>query len=308
MTRRTAIAAICAVSLGIVIALVACGGSQSSPQNNSDQSLARTDKSAATGQGVEGLAPMAPSGETGDQAVTSTGLSPSDQSLDRKIIQNTSLDLQVEDVSGAYQKVATIADAAGGYVLDSSSSANQDQPQANLTIRVPASQLDAVLKELRGLAVKVENESSKAQDVTEQYTDLQARLHSAQAVEARYLDLLDRAQTIDDVLKVQDRLAPARLEVEQIQGQINVMDKLSSMATISVSLSTQPAPVSSSSSHPDPLAAAGAGWESSLTFLRAVGVGVLAVGVFLWWWLPIAIVAGIGFLIYRKVSNSRATR
>ena len=306
MNRRTAIAIACAVFVVAALALAACAGND----GTSESPAALDAKSMESGEGraVEGLAPMV-AGEANDQAVSSPGLAPSDQSLDRKIIQNTSMDLQVEDVSGSYQKVATIALDAGGFVLDSSVSANEERPTANVTIRVPASQYEPVLNALRGLAIKVVNETSKAEDQTEAYTDLQARLRSAQAVEARYLDLLNRAETIDDVLKVQNYLTPARLEVEQIQGQINLIDKLSSLATISVSLSTEPPkPIVEPDSHPDPLKAAGNGWEASLLFLRAVGAGVLAVGVFLWWWVPIAAVAGIGFLVYRVVSKGRATR
>jgi len=303
MNRRTAIAGMCAVFLGIALVLAACAGSE----NGSDQSLARSEKSTGAGQAVEGLAPMV-SGEANDEAVSEPGLVPSDQSLDRKIIQNTSMDLQVEDVSNSYQKVAAIALDAGGFVLDSSVSADEDRPRASLTIRVPTSQYESVLNSLRGLAVKVQNETSKAQDVTEQYTDLQARLRSAQAVEARYLDLLNRAETIDDVLKVQNYLTPARLEVEQIQGQINLMDKLSSLATISVNLSTEPPAAVSSDSHPDPLAAAGRGWESSLLFLRAVGAGVFVAATFLWWLAPILVIVGVGFLVrYRMIRKSGST-
>jgi hypothetical protein len=299
MNRKPAIAAVCAAALAIAVALAACGGTESDSFN----SVARSDKSTGAGQAVEGLAPMA-SGETSDQA-TSGGLVLSDQALDRKIIQNTSLDLQVEDVAGSYQKVATIALDAGGFVLDSSVSANEDQPRATLTIRVPSSQYEAVLSSLHGLAVKVVNETSKAEDQTEQYADLQARLRTAQSVEARYLELLDRAETIDDVLKVQNYLTPARLEVEQIQGQINLIDKLSSLATISVSLSTEPPAVVSSDSHPDPLAAAGRGWEGSLLFLRAVGAGLFAAATFLWWLAPVLAIVGVGFLVrYRTTRKS----
>ena len=106
---------------------------------------------------------------------------------------------------------------------------------------MPTVQYQTVVDDLRGLAVKVENQTSKAQDVTQQYTDLQARLRSAQALEATYLELLDRAETIDDILKIQSYLTPVRTEIEQIQGQMNVMDNLSSLATISVSLHTEPA-------------------------------------------------------------------
>jgi len=303
MNRKATIAALCAAALGIAVALSACGGSRSASDGVLSPAM-----ELESGQKAAGGAPLAAADAAGASAgENAPGLAPSDtNTFDRKIIQDTSLDLQVEDVSKAYDDVERIALTAGGFVLDSSVAANQDQPQANLTIRVPTVQYQKVVDDLRGLAVKVENETSKAQDVTQEYTDLQARLRSAQALEATYLGLLDRAETIDDILKIQSYLTPVRLEIEQIQGQMNVVDNLSSLATISVSLSTEPpAPPASSDSHPDPLAAAGNGWEASLLFLSAVGAGLFAAATFLWWLAPILVVVGIGFLVrFRMVRKS----
>ena len=303
MNRKATIAALCAAALGIAVALSACGGSRSASDGVLSPAM-----ELESGQKAAGGAPLAAADAAGASAgENAPGLAPSDtNTFDRKIIQDTSLDLQVEDVSKAYDDVERIALTAGGFVLDSSVAANQDRPQANLTIRVPTVQYQKVVDDLRGLAVKVENETSKAQDVTQEYTDLQARLRSAQALEATYLGLLDRAETIDDILKIQSYLTPVRLEIEQIQGQMNVVDNLSSLATISVSLSTEPpAPPASSDSHPDPLAAAGNGWEASLLFLSAVGAGLFAAATFLWWLAPILVVVGIGFLVrYRMVRKS----
>jgi len=303
MNRKATIAALCAAALGIAVALSACGGSRSASDGVLSPAM-----ELESGQKAAGGAPLAAADAAGASAgENAPGLAPSDtNTFDRKIIQDTSLDLQVEDVSKAYDDVERIALTAGGFVLDSSVAANQDRPQANLTIRVPTVQYQKVVDDLRGLAVKVENETSKAQDVTQEYTDLQARLRSAQALEATYLGLLDRAETIDDILKIQSYLTPVRLEIEQIQGQMNVVDNLSSLATISVSLSTEPpAPPASSDSHPDPLAAAGNGWEASLLFLSAVGAGLFAAATFLWWLAPILVVVGIGFLVrFRMVRKS----
>ncbi len=74
------------------------------------------------------------------------------------------------------------------------------------------------MAELRKLAVRVEQESTTSQDVTEQYTDLQARLNNAKATEKQYLALLDKAATVEDMLSIQDSLSRVRTEIEQIQG------------------------------------------------------------------------------------------
>jgi hypothetical protein len=215
--------------------------------------------------------------------------------LERKIIQTASLDLQVEDVADAFQEVGRIASAAGGFVFESSSSYTDERPEADITIRIPADQYESVLEELRGLAVKIEKENSKAQDVTEEYIDLQAQLRNDQAVESRYIELLDLAQNINEVLTVQDRIDQVRLEIERVQGRMNAIDTLSELVTVSVHLQTEPAAEPESKVKVDPLGAAGKAWEASLTFLRVVAAGFLIVVVFLWWLLPVAAIAGAGF-------------
>jgi hypothetical protein len=273
--RRAAFSVAFAFFFAAVIALAACAGNE---------------ESGVSGSNVEGNQPQADQEAYGGVAASSQGQS----ELDRKIIQTASLDLQVEDVADAFREVGRIASTAGGFVMESSTSYTDERPQADITIRTPASQYESVLEALRGLAVKVEKENSKAQDVTEEYVDLQAQLRNDQAVESRYIELLDRAQNIDEVLTVQDRLDQVRLEIERVQGRINAINTLSELVTISIHLRAEPAAEPKSEAKVDPLGAAGKSWEASLVFLRAVSAGFLVVVVFLWWLVPVAVVAGIG--------------
>jgi len=276
VTRRAAFSAAAALFLGITLILGACAGTEQ--------------------KGAQPAAKESQAEQAGNADASSSGLA--EPALDRKIIQNASLELQVEDVTQAYQATIRIATTAGGFVLDSSSTSSDDQPEANLTIRVPASQYEDVLGQLRGLAIKVEKEGSEAQDVTEEYTDVQARLRSYEALETTYMGFLDRAQNIDEVLKVQDRLTQVRLEIEKLQGRANAIDTLSDLVTITVHLQTEPA--AEAGVDLDPLGAAGKAWEASLTTLRALATGILVFVVYLWWLLPVLAVGGLGYLLIRR--------
>lgn len=216
-------------------------------------------------------------------------------SLDRKIIQTTSLDMQVEDVTEAYRETVRITLTAGGYVLESSADAEEEDPEADVTVRVPVAQYEDVVERLRGLAITVERETTQAEDVTEEYTDLQAQLRNAQALEVTYTGFLDRAQNIEEVLAVQDRLTQVRLEIERIQGRSNAIDTLTELATITLSLHSEPA--LEDEGEIDPLDAAGQAWEGSLITLRAIAAAALSTIVFLWWFLPLAAIGG-GVALY----------
>jgi hypothetical protein len=87
----------------------------------------------------------------------------------------------------------------------------------------------------------VPNESTNSQDVTEQYTDLQAQLRNLEATEAQYLELLKKAETVEDTLKVYQQLSNVRSEIERIKGRIQYLERTSDMALIEVNLQkTQP--------------------------------------------------------------------
>jgi hypothetical protein len=170
------------------------------------------------------------------------GLEPS-QLLDRKIIFTASLQVEAENVRASFESAGLIARRAGGFVEQSSLSTREtdDGEQltfATITMRVPVGEYDRVLNEIRLLnGTEVLSEESGSTEVTEEYTDLQSRLRNLERTEAQYLLLLEQANTIDDILTVNDRLDGVRAQVEQIQGRLNLLDDLTELATVSVTLS-----------------------------------------------------------------------
>jgi hypothetical protein len=208
----------------------------------------------------------------------------------RKIVQTASLRLQVKDVGDSFGEVGRIASEAGGFVAGSNF-ANQGEAQlATVSIRVPAARYQDVLRQLRALGVKVESEGSNASDVTEEYSDLGARLRTLEATEDQLLQLLARAQNVAEVLQVQDRLNSVRTEIERVKGRIALLDRLTDLATINVHLRRVAAP--GGDGRADLGAEIAAAWKASLDFLAGIAAGVLTVVVFAWW-LPLVAVPAV---------------
>jgi hypothetical protein len=212
--------------------------------------------------------------------------------LDRKIIQTATLDITVDAVSRNFEDVGNIAARLGGFVASSQFGNEGDRQTASITIRVPGDAYQDALVQLRKLG-EVKGEQSGANDVTEQYTDLQSRLKNLQSIEAQYVTLLQKAESITEVLTVQDRLNATRGEIEQVQGRINLLDHQTELATITVHLAppiaaaTGPADSSSDS----PLDVAADSFQASLAVLLGIATVALAVAAFSWWLVPVAIVA-----------------
>ncbi|MEX1255185.1 MAG: DUF4349 domain-containing protein [Dehalococcoidia bacterium] len=215
------------------------------------------------------------------------------QVIDRKIIQSTSVDVGVEDVARNFQEVLRIADAEAGHIVSSSLTNVDDEQAGDVTIRVPHDRYQGVLASIR-LMGDVVTETSEGNDVTEEFTDLQARLRTLGATEQRYLDLLAAANGIEEILMVQDRLDGVRGQIEQVQGRVNLLNGLTDMSTITVHLRLPEAGASSGGGGAHPLRAAQAAWDASLDALRGVTTAVVVVAVFSWWLVPVFVALAIG--------------
>jgi hypothetical protein len=160
-------------------------------------------------------------------------------SVDRMIVRTGDMSLVVEDITQTSEEITQLAARFNGYVVSSSISGEEEDMRGWISIRVSDDKFDQALAELRNLAVRVKSESTNSQDVTEEYVDLQARLNNAEATERQYLAILEKAEDVEDILKVYDSLSRVRQEIEQIKGRMQYLERTSSMSLISVSLEPQ---------------------------------------------------------------------
>jgi hypothetical protein len=183
---------------------------------------------------VAAYAPSAP-GIPGEAA--GLGLEPVEE---RMIIWTGNISLIVKDAGESLEKVEAIAKDLGGYVVNSNSWHQEEQLRANLTIRVPSGEFDAAMARLKELAIRVENRNISTQDVTEEYTDLDARLRNLEATETELLELLtevrERTSKAEDILAVHRELTSIRSQIEQLKGRMQYLEKMTAMATINIEL------------------------------------------------------------------------
>jgi Domain of unknown function (DUF4349) len=283
---------------GGVLLVAACSGSDMSGESRSGDE--------AAGFGPPAGAPPEPADDASSagEEQGGDGALEQPQVQDRKIVRNATLELQVENVVEAVQQIDDIAGASGGFVSSSSvfvdSEGNgadvQRTQTASVTVRLPADAYSAVMTQLRGLAKNTVSETSDASEVTEEYTDLQARQRNLAATEARYIELLNRAATIDEILTVQDRLNQVRLEIEQVTGRINVLNNLTDFATITARLSLPPAIAQGGDNQNWAEEAWQASWQTSQDAMVALGTVAIVSGVLLAW---LAVPALVLFVVWR---------
>jgi len=246
-------AAVAAVVVAIFLTwMLAGGGSDTFSTNGSGQFSKGFD-----GESAPAVSPApagAPSRSSGDSmmsvtvtneaarsskaepAFASSGGASTLATIQRQIISQGSMSVEVPDVAAASSRVRAIAEGAGGFVEQLSSSGVDEFQQSTMTVRVPQDEFFSVFEQIKAQG-KVQNENAGSEDVTERFIDLEARLKSAQREEASLLSLLDRAEKVSEVLIIERELSRVRTELEQVQGQLNFLERRVDLATITVFLS-----------------------------------------------------------------------
>jgi hypothetical protein len=162
---------------------------------------------------------------------------PAANRVNRMIIKSAELSLLVADTERAIDQVTQVAVDSFGYILSSSTWYEGDHKYATITIGLPSDEYENALRRLRGLAVKVLDENASGSDVTDEYVDLESRLRNLEATEARIRSFLDKAETVEEALRVNYELAAITEEIEQVKGRMNYLKERAAYSTITVHIS-----------------------------------------------------------------------
>lgn len=262
------------------LALAACGGGAAS----SSQNTASPPSAPVFEQGQAGGVPAMDTGSVAEEAPAAPeAAAPGQIPSQRLVIRTAALSLQVESVREAEARVRATADALGGYVVSSETSGDEGFLTARVVFRVPADRFDEALSGVQGLAKKVLARSVSGEDVTEEFVDLESRLRTLEATRDRLLDLLARAETVEEALSVNTALTDVQGQVEQVTGRMQYLKQSAALSTVTVEL--HPVPVT-------PIVEEGA-WQPlevarvALRGLLEFGQGLVNVGIVLLVWAPV---------------------
>jgi len=241
------------VALGLLQAVLLVACHQANPKSEpKDQQLANDRAGRPASAVVLGKVgqPVASADEIPSAGGGSDWLrTPTSDPTARLIVRSGQASIEVDSLEPAMAELRRVAQRAGGFVADASVQSGRNQLRtATLQIKVPASRFDDLTGWLEPLG-RLQYVNVSAEDASEEFVDLSARVENAHRLEQRLLELLrTRTGKLQDVLTVERELARVREEIERMEGRMRFLKTRADLSTLSVNL-YEPAPILASPGH-----------------------------------------------------------
>ena len=208
----------------LLLSLTACGGAAKSEAMDN----------AAGDMYYDAPAEEAP--EFGKTESSSTTALPAD----RKLIRTIHIDAETEDLAALQESLIARVAELGGYVeaknlRNGSNYGGYIRRNLTMVVRIPAEHADAFVEKVSA-NTNIVSSSENIDDVTLQYVDTESHVKALETEQARLMELLAQAETLEEILKIEDRLTDVRYELERYASYLRTLDNQISYATIHLAI------------------------------------------------------------------------
>ena len=220
--------------------LTACGSAKSSADT---ASVATYDTEAAMVEDTDYFSDGTYDEVTYDAGESGTEVTEEVAATERKLIKNVSLDVETENYDSLIQTVESQVQQLGGYIESRYSNNRQygnpdyyaDNRYTSMTIRIPKEKLDTFLQTM-GEESNIVSQSESVTDVTLQYVDLESHKKALVTEQDRLLELLEQAETVEDIMTIESRLSDVRYQIESMESQLRTYDNQVDYSTVNLSI------------------------------------------------------------------------
>ncbi|MBR2730677.1 MAG: DUF4349 domain-containing protein [Clostridia bacterium] len=173
--------------------------------------------------------------ESAPQAAEGTDASPQAQ---EKIVRTFELTVRTESFDAYLAALKKAVASNGGYMEEFSvwDSSYGNYRSASVTARIPADKADAFLASAGEKGV-ITSSTENATNVTLQYVDLESRISAYKTEQATLMELLKKAESLEDTLKIHERLNEVNYQLENYTAQLRVLENRVSYSTVTMEIS-----------------------------------------------------------------------
>lgn len=152
----------------------------------------------------------------------------------RKLIRTGFVEFETEDMDSTRTKVMTAVQKRHGYLSDDRQNNSPGRISVTMTIRVPADHFNDLLSEATQGVKRLDRKEINVNDATEEFVDIEARLKTKKELEARYLELLEKATAVKDILEIETQIGTLRADIESIEGRLKYLDNQVAYSTLTI--------------------------------------------------------------------------
>ena len=156
------------------------------------------------------------------------------EEIEQKIIKTGDIRFESNDLEETYSQLTIAVKKHHAIIQNDTEGKDYSSVFRRLVVRVPSKNFDLFLADISKGVTYFDNKDISSQDVTEEYIDIDARLKAKKVLEARYLELLKKANKVSEMLEIEAQLSAIREEIEAKEGQLRYMQSQISMSTITI--------------------------------------------------------------------------
>src|SRR5690554_1779971 len=149
--------------------------------------------------------------------------SPESNKTEKKIIKDGRIGLEVQHLEPTKQKIDSLVKATRGYYANDRFDDSQYASTFSLKIRIPSAQFENFIGALESYQGTVNYKEIKSRDVTSEFIDLETRLANKRKYLDRYGDLLKRANSVKDILQIENEVRQLEEEIESTVGRLKYL-------------------------------------------------------------------------------------
>ena len=161
-------------------------------------------------------------------------ISGTDINIPQKIVKNASLRFETDDLEKTFNQLQIAIKENKGSVENDFQEKNYDKISRNITVRIPSQNFDSFLKAISKGVSYFDEKNISSQNVTEEYIDLNSRLNTKRKLEARYLEILQKANKISEILEIEKQISAIREEIEAKEGRLKYLENRVSESTVTI--------------------------------------------------------------------------
>jgi|GEM_PF-7067668 len=225
MLKKASMVPICFIFLFTLI-LSACGSIAS------DSDMAITQNSAPAYDGITTRSEFHSftSSEQGEAVIQLT----SGSLIQQKLVYRGDLNIETKEFDQTINTLLRSLDQAGGYIVSQEDSDSYSSQYTRIDIRIPSQSFYSWVEGIEEIPDIKLSKHIYTDDVSEEYVDLQARLHAKQLVIDKYLEYMELATTADELIRFTNELANLQAEVESFQARIRYLDHQVNYSSLSL--------------------------------------------------------------------------